>query len=184
MSDVIIAFSSTLLGAFLGVYIPVIISKLVEKGNCKRYLNLLFIKACVYYNNVIKINNLINQGLIVTENTKNDYRETISNNIQNHFNISDIIPDLYWKYIKPEFQFSIIQNDINIKVMHTNLISTRYVRRDKFDIGINSLLEVSATRIWIIYQILNNSNKEFSQVEFNQLISRSSKDKFELLKKK
>lgn len=182
IEEIAISFSSTMLGAFLGVYVPYKIQQHTENNNFKKFVNSSFIKASIYQTSLLNLSKMIDQGIISDKHDAVRVRNTCELNIHGLTDFSELIPDVYYKYINPTMQMALGVNELNISTIHKQLLSGDIRNFEQLKKSIGLLLELSSKRMWIMYHFSKSNStssdvNSFNQDAFNSFMSLYNKDK-------
>jgi len=176
-------FFSTLIGAFLGVLLPFIINEIIEKKNFIKLLNSIFIRYEALNQDFRGKKNFLEDEVLGLDNKINEnYKELLSVNFPVTGDCSFLLIDKYYKYLRPEDVFHLIQDSQNMQVLHKSLLSSTFNSMNDFTKSINAFIEFAVRRTWTVFLIARGIDIVFSIENYNRLIEEINNSKHKTIK--
>lgn len=178
------SFLSTLLGAFLGVSLPFVISAILERINFKKMLNTIFVQYETYNQNFsVRAAYVVKEADQSWQDYQKNCRNTLAMNFGSVVDCSDLLLNQYSKFLRSSDAFHLIQDKQNTATVLNTLINSNYEKANDLNSVLTSFGEFLVRRTWTLFTIAKKEDLSFSREKYNSLIMRIGKMKNKKLTK-
>jgi hypothetical protein len=178
------SFLSTLLGAFLGVSLPFVISAIIERINFKKMLNTVFVQYETHSQHCrVMASRIVGEATASWSKFQKKSRKTLTMNFESIVDCSDLLLAQYSKFLRPSDSFAIIQDRQNTAIVLRTLLDAEYESANDLNATLATFNEFLLRRTWTLLNIAKRRDLSFSSAKYNLLIEQIGKMKNKRLTK-